>query len=414
VVGLWFLWKRLTVDANLYKVKLKDFDVEIYERTLGAFAQVNGSVAEPDSIRDAGMVSVAAAGNGCKVLHYAHEYPAALRHLGIISVGAMNQEGSAAFFSNFSILNVDVVAPGDDVLSTFIGSANAYRRLSGASMACPFVAGIAALVWAHYPHEDAETIREPILRGATPIPSQYLLWRHGLVSAYRSLAIARPVATQHGTTVSHDHFSQAKVIGGTFYREKINVPMGATIEDDEPFIDLQTNFTIQRIKPCGSVWYRFTPAVTGLYELDLLSDEPIYAYAASVYEGNCYESMKLLYENANPQNFEFQLFANYFWTVAYRAIYVPSTRVLNVDYLQNDHFGRVLQYEIVLSRSNLITISWAVPNPIAIYQAAGNRSNLQLSNVVLPTVQPVYVYVRGMTPMGWMPFGPPNLIHVER
>jgi thermitase len=46
--------------------------------------------------QDAGMLSVAAAGNSEKVAHYIHEYPAALRHTGIISVGAMNREGSAA------------------------------------------------------------------------------------------------------------------------------------------------------------------------------------------------------------------------------------------------------------------------------------------------------------------------------
>jgi hypothetical protein len=165
-------------------------------------------------------------------------------------------------------------------------------------MACPFVAGIAALAWAHYPEENAEMIRERILRGATPIETQRRLWRYGLVSAYRSLALPRTVPMRSVPTAVHDLFSKARAIGRVYYSEKIFIPAGATIEENEPTIVLKTNFTYQRVKPCGSVWYRFTPGVTGYYELDLLSDEPIYAYVACVYQGGTLNDLRKVSRSA--------------------------------------------------------------------------------------------------------------------
>ncbi|CAE6447495.1 unnamed protein product [Rhizoctonia solani] len=62
-----------------------------------------------------------------------------------ITVGASNINDQVASFSNFG-KGVDIFAPGEQVISTFIGSTTARQILSGTSMACPHVAGMVATI----------------------------------------------------------------------------------------------------------------------------------------------------------------------------------------------------------------------------------------------------------------------------
>ncbi|KAG8757778.1 subtilisin-like serine protease [Ceratobasidium sp. 428] len=63
----------------------------------------------------------------------------------VITVGASNIKDEVASFSNFG-QGVDIFAPGEQVISTFIGSTTARQILSGTSMACPHVAGMVAAI----------------------------------------------------------------------------------------------------------------------------------------------------------------------------------------------------------------------------------------------------------------------------
>jgi subtilisin family serine protease len=103
----------------------------------GAFSEVLNRTVEAAVQR--GFIVVAAAGNtgsdACAVS------PASAS--GVIGVGASTQSDGYASFSNVGSC-VDAVAPGDSILSAWIGGPAATATLSGTSMAAPHMAGIAA------------------------------------------------------------------------------------------------------------------------------------------------------------------------------------------------------------------------------------------------------------------------------
>ncbi len=91
-----------------------------------------------DEAYAAGVLLVAAAGNGSSVY-----YPAAYDP--VIAVSATNSRDSIADFSSTGP-EVEIAAPGVNIYSTY--SNGGYATASGSSMACPHVAGAAALIYA--------------------------------------------------------------------------------------------------------------------------------------------------------------------------------------------------------------------------------------------------------------------------
>ncbi|MCM8710182.1 S8 family serine peptidase [Clostridium sp. SYSU_GA19001] len=71
-----------------------------------------------EAIENSGCLVVAAAGNNGENIDTSPIYPAAFNSSNILSVAALDNKGSLTDFSNYGLTNVDVAAPGQDILST--------------------------------------------------------------------------------------------------------------------------------------------------------------------------------------------------------------------------------------------------------------------------------------------------------
>jgi subtilisin family serine protease len=157
-----------------------------------------------------GVLMVHAAGNDGADLSKGKNFPTPV-YLGggkpatWIEVGASSWKGGdslAASFSNWGKNEVDVFAPGVDILSTVPG--NQYERDSGTSMAAPVVSGLAALIMDFYPNLTASDVKKIITSTVSNYSSQMvarpgdkalvpfgsLSITGGIVNAYNALKLA--------------------------------------------------------------------------------------------------------------------------------------------------------------------------------------------------------------------------------
>lgn len=157
-----------------------DNGADIINMSFGkAFSPHKGVVDEAVKYADErGVLMIHAAGNDGADLAVAPSYPNPVyadggRAANWIEVGASSWKGAdslAAPFSNYGRDQVDVFAPGVDILST--EPDGAYGRNSGTSMAAPVVSGLAALIMAYYPDLSAADVKRIILESSTKLPDQ--------------------------------------------------------------------------------------------------------------------------------------------------------------------------------------------------------------------------------------------------
>jgi hypothetical protein len=100
---------------------------------------------------DKGVLVVAAAGNDA---WNAKAFPAGYDE--VIAVTATNASDYPASFTNFGEW-VELAAPGVHIYSTVYN--DSYTYMSGTSMACPHVSGVAALAWSQFPNATRDWIR---------------------------------------------------------------------------------------------------------------------------------------------------------------------------------------------------------------------------------------------------------------
>ncbi|MFP4380136.1 MAG: S8 family serine peptidase [Candidatus Sumerlaeia bacterium] len=118
-------------------------------------------------------------------------YPPAFDCSNMIVVASSDHNDMRSVFSCYGATSVDIAAPGTDILSTYPD--NSYETLSGTSMACPHVSGVAALILSLNPEASYSQVKDWILDSATPLPQwQGLVLTGGRLNAYEALRMARP------------------------------------------------------------------------------------------------------------------------------------------------------------------------------------------------------------------------------
>jgi subtilisin family serine protease len=194
-----------------------DNGAQIISMSFGkAYSPYKADVDDAVKYADAhGVLMVHAAGNDGADLAMAKNYPnpyylsGGRAHLWL-EIGASSWKGGdslAASFSNYGKEQVDVFAPGVDILSTVPG--NHFERESGTSMAAPTVSGLAALILDYYPNLSAADVRKIIVESASrhtdqmvarpgegnvQVPFGSLSVSGGIVNAYSALQMAQEMS----------------------------------------------------------------------------------------------------------------------------------------------------------------------------------------------------------------------------
>jgi thermitase len=146
---------------------------------------------------DNGSLLIAAAGNSNSNAKF---YPAAYEE--VVSVAATDQNDNKASFSNWGTW-IELAAPGVSIYSTTptyhvtlnnYGIGMNYDYMSGTSMACPHVSGVAALVWSLHPAATRDWVRLWLRYTADDlgVPGFDMYYGYGRINALKAVTESPP------------------------------------------------------------------------------------------------------------------------------------------------------------------------------------------------------------------------------
>ena len=224
----------------------EQFDIKVLSisvgNKVGGDDGTNANARTADAAVDAGLVVVAAAGNEGP---YNDGFSSVAASDKAITVGAVDDGGTVsrdddviAEYSNrgprrsdndddvLEELKPDVVAPGTDIMACMysprpVGFVTGYQQMTGTSMACPHVAGIAALMLEAKPEINASQIKQILRMTAdgkgtaydTSIDEKYSKeYGFGEVDVYEALR----ESLEDYQTVSIDSIKNNDIIGGVY------------------------------------------------------------------------------------------------------------------------------------------------------------------------------------------------------
>lgn len=140
-------------------------------------------------IKESDMLFVTAAGNAGEDNDITPIYPANYDLDNLISVTFINSKGDLTKLSNYGLSMVDIAAPGEEIVSTVVGS---YGVMSGSSMAAPHLTAVAAMLYSTndklYPANVKATIINNIKNLGT---LDKKIANPGIPSAYKAIVNSR-------------------------------------------------------------------------------------------------------------------------------------------------------------------------------------------------------------------------------
>jgi putative cell wall-binding protein/subtilisin family serine protease len=166
-----------------------------------------------------GIVLVAASGNsGDETYHYPASYPE------VISVGATNSADEITDFSTYGDA-MDIVAPGQDIISASNENTNDYFIGDGTSYSTPLVSSLTSLILLKNKNLTPQEV-EYMLEKSAFIPTKYqqgwnIGYGYGRINAASALSTVLP----NTTADTSDEYSQPQNIGlGVAKTEKLALP----------------------------------------------------------------------------------------------------------------------------------------------------------------------------------------------
>lgn len=163
--------------------------VQIMSNSWGGGGRSQALFEAIERAQKAGITFIAAAGNSNSDNDAKPTYPASYKLDNIITVGAIDGKGERAYFSNYGKKSVHVFAPGVDIYSTV--NDNKYKKMSGTSMACPHVSGVAGLLLAAEPNLTYSEIKERLMQTSVISTELENYTVSGYVDAFKALTNKR-------------------------------------------------------------------------------------------------------------------------------------------------------------------------------------------------------------------------------
>ena len=183
------------VDALHYVASLRERGENIRVLNLSYGYQGSAEELEREALSrviNAGVFVAVAAGNDATDNDVINTYPANYRFPGLITVASADPNGTLSSFSNFGRTSVGIAAPGGLIYSTVPASVHSsrFKFMDGTSFAAPYVAGVAALMFARNPAITPLQVATRLKQTARAVQFSRPLEVSGLLDARAAVAAA--------------------------------------------------------------------------------------------------------------------------------------------------------------------------------------------------------------------------------